>query len=86
MAMLVAPSALAGAGIFQTFVFVMPGNTFGTYEGSGGAPTLPFTEAVFPDESPLSTFLLKGGEVNTFQDNNSNVTSAQLYYSIFPEG
>lgn len=83
---LVAPQALAGTGIFGTYLFIDADGSATTYglTETGGASTTDFSGidlGIF--DSVTMTLTLNGAQANTFKNGGGDVTGAELSYRVF---
>ena len=88
---LLGSSAFAGTGIFGGYIVLSLNggtSTFYKLENPADSVTPPFSNVNFGLFNPLlgQTFVLKGGEADTFKNGASNVTGASLNYRIYPTG
>lgn len=84
-----APQAMAGTGIFGTYLFIDAdgmATTYGLTE-TGGASTVNFPSidlGVF--DSATMALTLNGAQANTFKNGGGNVTGAELSYRVYESG
>ncbi len=84
-----ASQALAGAGIFGTYIFIDADGTSTTYglTETGGATTADFAGIDLGSFVPgAMTLTLDGGQANTFKNGGSDVFGAKLSYRVFESG
>lgn len=88
---LFATSALADTGIFGGYIVLsLNGGSSNFYklENAADNTTPPFSGVYFGmfDPSAGQTFVLTGGEADTYKNGGSNVTGADVAYRIYPTG
>lgn len=80
-------SSLKGAaGIFQTYVIFEKDSGGDNYWAGGfnSDGAMAFSGADMG--MPTSSLILKGGEVKTFKNGGSDVTGAEMFYRVYPQG
>jgi hypothetical protein len=80
---------LAGSGIFQGFVVLNSKNTrdiFYDLNPNTQTGNSDFNGVSFGDFKTDETFVLRGGEVNTYKNNLSDVLNGRLHYRVYPAG
>lgn len=88
---LLASSAFAATGVFGGYIVLSlngGASTFYKLENPNDNITPPFSNVNFGIFNPSlgQTFVLTGGEADTFKNGASNVTGAFLNYRIYPTG
>ena len=88
---LLANSAFAATGVFGGYIVLSlngGASAFYKLENPADPVTPPFSNVNFGIFNPLlgQSFLLTGGEADTFKNGASNVTGAFLNYRIYPTG
>jgi len=84
-------SVIAGAGLFKDFVIINKSDGSGnqyyyTYSGDP-VPNQPFGgRDLGTVDRTVGNLFLNGGEANTYNDNGDIVTSARMYYTVYPAG
>jgi len=83
-ALFMAGQAYTAAGIFQDYVIANPNSTGDTYLAGGANADM---ASLFQgnDYGSLNSLLI-GGEIKSFKNNETDVTSASLFYRVYETG
>ncbi|HEY89076.1 MAG TPA: hypothetical protein G4N98_04990, partial [Thermoflexia bacterium] len=72
---------LAAGGIWESYVVL--NDTY--YDVNATTSNPDFTNYLGVFSQPLKPLILNGGEVKTYKNNGTNITSARLYYRVYPQ-